>query len=123
MYHKRTSIIKNIRIRALTFTSIFEIGDSSYIHSFTRALAVQREEELFFANEGDFSDEIFRRPFPAMPIMEPVYFERVSLNPVIKVDHIDIISISSSAVLHIGNSKNILLESRVKNIRQLRERQ
>lgn len=58
-----------------------------------------------------------------MPIMEPVYFERVSLNPVIKVDHIDIISISSSAVLHIGNSKNILLESRVKNIRQLRERQ
>lgn len=121
MYHKRTALIKDIKLRALTTSSVVEIGDSSYIRSYARARALQREEEKFFEEEGDFSAEIFQRPLPQDELMNSVVFESVSLNPIIRVNTIDIIAVSTSSVLHLGNSRSIFLESRVKNIRHLRE--
>lgn len=124
MLSKRTSSVNRININVLTIVSTLEIGDSSNIQAFSRAIAVQREKELFFANEGNFSEYgIFNEPIPFEPIIEDIAYETVSLHPIIKVQNIDILAVSTSSVIHIGNSKNAYLEARVKHIRQLEPRE
>ena len=122
--YKRTSIINDIDTTAVTISSIVEIGDSTYIHAFSRAFAVQREEQLFLGDEAQLANyEIFRRPFPDEPLTEHIHFESIPINPFIKVGSINITAVSSSSILHVGSSRNICLESRIKHVRHLRERQ
>lgn len=117
---KRTSYVNNVRVRALIISSSFEIGDSSYIHAFSRAIAVQRERELFFSNEQHFEDyPIFSVEIPFDPLTEELTYETTSINPFIKVNNINIIAFSTSSTLHIGNTKNVYLEARLKHIRDL----
>ncbi|MDF2791738.1 MAG: spore germination protein, partial [Neobacillus sp.] len=52
-------------------------------------------------------------------ITEKMTISTHNLLPVIKVNNISILAMSSSAILHVGNSENISLEARVKHIRQL----
>lgn len=117
----RTSYVNDIFVNSSGLTSVLEMGDSSCIHAFTRAIAVQREQEIFFENEGDFKKyAIFSLSIPFEPIKENITMEKVHLSPLIQVNKINLTAISTSSILHIGNSKNISLESRVLNIRQLR---
>jgi spore germination protein PE len=121
---KRTSNVGNINLTSLTIGSSFEIGDSVYIQSISRALAVQREVELFFDDEGNFSDfPIFQRPILLPPITEPFTYESMPKNLLIKVGKITIIAVSSASVLHIGSSRHINMESRIKHIRHLQPRE
>lgn len=123
MLNKRTSHVNHITIDSLAITSIFEIGDSSAIHAFSRAIAIQREQELFFSNEANFEDyEIFKREIPFEPITEEFTYESSPINSFIKVNRIDIIAVSTSSTLHIGSSSNVYLEARVKHIRHLNDR-
>lgn len=97
-----------------------EIGDSSFIQGVSRAIAVQREAEIFFGNEGDFkSYPIFTESIPLPPLNEHITMHTTQLNPVIKVRNIDVIGVSASSLLHIGSSKHISMESRVEHIRHL----
>ncbi|MBX9971914.1 spore germination protein GerPE [Cytobacillus firmus] len=117
---QRTSSVDKINIDTISFSSVFEIGDSCSIQGFSRALAVQREAEFFDAREGNFSAyPIFSEPIPLMPINKEIVIQTAQLNPIIKVQNIDIIGVSSSSVIHIGNSRDISMESRVKHIRQV----
>jgi spore germination protein PE len=117
---KRTSAVDKINIDTLAFSSVFEIGDSSVIQGFSRAIAVQREAEYFGAREGSFSEySIFSEPIPLLPIEEEISIQTTQLNPVIKVQNIDINGVSSSSIIHIGSSKHISMETRVKHFRQL----
>ncbi|WP_394583218.1 spore germination protein GerPE [Cytobacillus firmus] len=117
---QRTSSVANIHIDTIAFSSIFEIGDSCLIQGFSRALAVQREAEYFDAHEGNFAAyPIFSEPIPLLPIDEVITIQTTQLNPIIKVQNIDIIGVSSSSVVHIGNSGNISMEARIKHIRQV----
>jgi spore germination protein PE len=117
---QRTSSVDRIHIDTIAFSSVFEIGDSCFIKGFSRALANQREVEYFFAKEGNFSVyPIFREPIPLIPIEEDITIQTTQLNPIIRVQNIDINGVSSSSVIHIGNSGNISMESRVKHIRQI----
>ncbi|MGG0719150.1 spore germination protein GerPE [Robertmurraya massiliosenegalensis] len=123
MLNKRTSSVDHIIINSLSIVSTLEIGDSSQIQAFSRAIAVQREHEIFFTNEIKFSDfDIFTETIPMEPIFEDVAFETFTINPIIKVGFIDITGVSTSSVVHIGNTKNVYMESRIKHIRHLRER-
>ncbi|WP_077211141.1 spore germination protein GerPE [Bacillus dakarensis] len=123
MLNKRTSYVNHITIDSLATTSTFEIGDSTAIHAFSRAIAIQREQELFFSNEANFDDfEIFKREIPLDPITEELTYESSPINSFIKVNRIDIIGVSTSSILHIGSSNNVFLEARVKHIRQLNGR-
>lgn len=120
---KRTSIVNDIDTTALTISSIAEIGDSAHIHAFSRAFALQREEQLFLGDEAPLGNyDIFNRPFPDEPLAEHIQFESIAVNPFIKVGSINITAISSSSILHIGSSRNICLESRIKHVRHLREK-
>lgn len=117
----RTSYVNSIQVDTVAFSSIIQLGDSSSIQGFSRALAVQREAELFFGNEGNFSlYPVFSEPILMPPITENLSVEmNNTFSSCIKVNDINIIGISSSSLLHIGNSQNVQMELRIKHIRQL----
>ncbi|MFF2446234.1 spore germination protein GerPE [Neobacillus sp. NPDC058068] len=116
----RTSSVDSLQVKEVAFCSVIQLGDSCIINGFSRALAVQREAEIFFGDEGNFpSYPIFKRQLPLPPITEKISIVRHNLNPIIKVNNIKVTAVSSSAILHVGNSKHISMEARVKHIRQL----
>ncbi len=117
---QRTSSVDNVAVKVASFASIIQLGDSCIINGLSRAIAVQREAEIVYGNEGSFTAyPVFSEPIPFQPIYEPFTIRTYNPIPLIKVQNIDIIGISSSSILHVGNSKHISMEARVKHIRQL----
>ncbi|MED1470248.1 spore germination protein GerPE [Bacillus salipaludis] len=116
---QRTSNVDQLNVMVLSYSSIIQLGDSCIVNGFSRAIAVQREAEIFYGNEGNFPTyTVFKKPIPLPPINEAISFIPHNPKPMIKVKKIDIIGISSSSILHVGNSRNISMEARVKHIRQ-----
>lgn len=117
---QRTSVVNAIKVHSASFSSTIQLGDSRIVNGFSRALAVQREADVFFGKEGNFSKyPIFTEPIPLLPITEELTLSTHNTLPVIKVNTISILAMSSSAILHVGNSENVSMEARVKHIRQL----
>lgn len=117
---QRTSIVNRLEANTLLFSSVIEIGDANYIQGFSRALAVQRESEIFFGNEGSFDRfPVFSKPIFFNPFEEDLTMFTEQLHPVIKVDYIDITGVSAASIIHIGSSNHVFMESRIKHIRQL----
>lgn len=117
---QRLSSVDFLNVMVASYSSIIQVGDSVKLHGFSRALAVQREAEIFYGNEGNFpSFNISSRPIVLQPITEDISFTVHNPKPLIKVKNIDIIGISNSSVLHVGNTKDVSMEARVKHIRQL----
>lgn len=117
---QRTSFINYMDIKVASYSSILQVGDSCIINGFSRALAVQREVEAFYENEGNFSVyPVFSEPIPFLPITENVTYISHHLNPVIKVNKLHVIGFSAASILHVGNSQHISMEARIKHIRQL----
>jgi spore germination protein PE len=117
---QRTSSVDELNVKIAAFASTIQLGDSCIINGYSRALAVQREVETFYGNEGNFSSyHVFSEPIPLPVINENLPYMSHNLNPIIKVKKIGIIGISSASILHVGNSKDISMEVRVKHIRQL----
>jgi spore germination protein PE len=87
-------------------------------------MAVQREEELFFGNEGNFSSyPVYSEPIPFIPITENITLHTHNqLSSCIKVNDINILGVSSASLLHVGNSQAIQMEARIKHIRHLKNR-
>lgn len=122
MLHKRTSYVGDIHILSLDIASNLEIGDTTMIESFARVLALQREEEIFYSNEGDFSQyNIFIEPVEFQPISENIFFESTSTNPFINVKKLNVKFVSTTSVIQIGSNKQAYMESRIKHIRQLKQ--
>jgi spore germination protein PE len=117
---QRTSAVNAIKVNSASFATTVQLGDSRIINGFSRALAVQREADVFYGNEGNFSKyPVFSEPIPLLPINEKITMSTHNPFPVIKVNHISILAMSSAAILHVGNSENVSMEARVKHIRQL----
>ncbi|WP_102271872.1 spore germination protein GerPE [Cytobacillus massiliigabonensis] len=117
---QRTSVVNYLKVDTVSFSSILEIGDSTFTQGFSRAIAVQREAEAFFGNEADFTSySAFQIPIPFSPITENISMHSQQLKPIIKVQNIDVIGVSSSSILQIGSSKHISMEARVDHIRHL----
>ncbi|MDM5328344.1 spore germination protein GerPE [Neobacillus sp. CF12] len=117
---QRSSVVNAIKVTSASFSSTIQLGDSHIINGFSRALAVQREADVFYGNEGNFSKfPIFSEPIPLLPITEKMSLSTHNTLPVIKVNTISILAMSSSAILHVGNSENVSMEARIKHIRQL----
>lgn len=119
---QRTSVVDELRINVVSFSSIIEIGDATYFQAFSRALAIQRQKELFYGKEGFFSDySIFSEPIPFPGITEKIHCHFENIKPIIKVHHMDIIGISSSSLTQIGNCRHLFAETRIHHIRQIDE--
>ena len=118
----RTSIVKNINISAIDFSSVFQVGDSYYVKPRSMVLAVQREISVFNGNEGHFNFPIFSKPIPKPIINENVKMNIINKKPVIKVNNINIIGVSTSGIFQVGSTPYIDTENRTKHIRQLIEK-
>ncbi len=102
----------------LAFSSLYQIGDSQNINALSKAYAVQRQKELFLTSEGSFDFEVFTNPIDLPKINPNIRINRLNLCP-IKVNKMYIRYTSFSSIIHIGNTSNVYMEGRVKNIRQL----
>lgn len=120
----RTAQVGFVNVISLASASIVQVGDRGSTHARLSALAVQRKEDHWTAGEAYFeSHDIFSRPWPIL--RDPAYesgqvLQAVSchVSPRISVGCVSVIAISSSSSLHIGNSRSVLGEARVKHIRQ-----
>ncbi|WP_070119862.1 spore germination protein GerPE [Bacillus marinisedimentorum] len=121
--YSRISLVKEILAGSVIFSSVFEIGDSNHLNLKSRALAVQREQQIFFDREGAFNYPLFKRNIlPPPPVRVPFTMSAIYEEPLIRVNKIDIKGVSSSSALHIGSTCWIKAEARVKHIRQLESR-
>lgn len=119
---KRISKVERIGIQILTFSSHLLIGDSTIINAKSDTFAVKRDKELFLENEGDVINYgIFSLPLVLPPINQQIYFRNQHMCGCIVVNRINILGATSSSIIQIGSNKNIYLENRRKEIRQIAE--
>jgi spore germination protein PE len=117
---KRTSIVNHTKVINVSLSSVFQIGDSAQITPRSRALAVQRQLQLFYGNEGNFEQfPIFTIELPKPNWQENITIGRYNPSPFIKVNRINITSVAAASIYHIGSTNYVDSESRVKHIRQL----
>jgi len=117
---QRSSSVKKLHVTSASLSSIIQLGDSTVINGFSRAIAVQKEQQLFIGDSVDFSRyPIFRRPFVFPQENEQLTISTYHLNPIISVNTINVMGVSASSVLHIGNTQSVNMEARVKHIREL----
>ncbi len=118
----RMSNVTSAYVNSVGLSSVFQIGDSLQITPTTNALAVQREEERYYGYEGDTSMyQTFQEEIPQPIIYEAVITNFFHENPRINVHMVNITALSSSSVFHIGSTKDIISEARVKHIRQIKD--
>jgi spore germination protein PE len=115
---KRCSIVNELSGITLSFSSVYQLGDSQTILSTTKAYAVQREKEFFLSSEGTFDSDVFNKTVELPPINRNVIVNRMNLSP-IRVNCMKVQATAFSSIIHIGNTCNVYMDSRVKNIRQL----
>ena len=104
---KRNSIVQNVHILSILGASVFEIGDSVRIMAISKAIAVQRESQIFYGNEGNFNAfPIFSEPIPIpiSPIPAPIINKYNEL-PNICVGRVAIKGVSTSGIFQIGNTE------------------
>jgi len=119
---QRTSVVDKLSVNVVSFSSTVEIGDVTYYQALSRALAVQRQRELFYGTEGHFKNySVFSEPIVLPPITERVESHFENLKPIIKVQHINITGVSSASLLQVGNCRHLYSEARIKHIRQLEQ--
>lgn len=120
---KRTSSIQHVKLVTLSTSAVFEIGDSKEISPVSKAIAIQRERAIFLVDELHFQDfNIFSMPIPQPLAYESVDMVQINESPHIQVGSIELFSVSSSSVVHLGSSESIQTDSRIKHIRHLFER-
>ncbi|MRX73519.1 spore germination protein GerPE [Bacillus lacus] len=120
---KRTSVVQTAYLNSAGLSSVFQIGDALRIHNKTNVFAVQREQEIFYINEGNLQEyAIFKEEIPLPLIDENITINVYHDKPFIQVKAVKVTAISSSAVFQIGSVNEMYLESRVKHTRQLRFR-
>jgi spore germination protein PE len=115
---KRCSLVNELSGISLSFSSVYQLGDSQTIFSTTKALAVQREKEYFLGSEGSFDSDVFNKTVELPPVESNVIVNRMNLSP-IKVNCMKVQATAFSSIIHIGNTCNVYMDSRVKHIRQL----
>ena len=120
----RTTKVNLFRVNSVSFSSILEIGDATYCYPKTNIIAVQKEGGVE-SDEGFEFDKysLFKRstpPYPPKPnVQKRTYNHKKSLH----VDAINITGVTSSAVVQLGNVKNVRSEARIKHIRILEDEQ
>ncbi len=118
----RTSVVDSIRVIAIIFGSIFEIGDMDSLHAQSNILAVQRERERFLGEEPPaFNLPPFKYETIIFPSI-PVHTHFSNPTPFIKVGDLNVIAASVSSSLIIGHINDISLESQVRHIRHYKDK-
>ncbi|MDP1418347.1 spore germination protein GerPE [Peribacillus simplex] len=116
----RISKVKSLLSDTVSFSSTLQIGDTSYIDGNALAIAVQKKSETFDSVDIHFENyDIFKKPLYIPRLNEPVISSFSNPNPFIRVGNINIIGISASSVVGVGNVGHARMESRAKHIREV----
>lgn len=109
-----------MNILSVDSSGTIQVGDSNQITPETNIFALQREQANFQGNEYEdlSSFSIYSQALPLPLLTECINQVTVHENPVIKVNSIQVIGIAASGVVHVGSTRTIQAEARVKNIRQ-----
>ncbi len=115
-------MVNHTNVIDVSLSSTFLIGDAVQITPSSKALAVQRQVQLFFTTEGDFDAyPIFNMQIPKMPLENDIKIKRYNISQFIKINQINVISVSASSIYQIGSNNTIDAETRIKHIRQLHQ--
>jgi spore germination protein PE len=115
---KRISKVKNIKIDSVAESAIVLVGDAVHVRPRSKEIEVQQEKTTFTGNEPKFYDyPIFTRPIPQPAVDEDVQMIVQNKSPWIKVNKVDIVVITASAVFQVGSNKSIHTDDRKKEIR------
>nr|WP_280518457.1 spore germination protein GerPE [Lederbergia wuyishanensis] len=119
----RNSVVQHILVYSILSNGVLEIGDTVFLRPSTQALAVQRQQELYFGKEANYQPRIFSENIPIPPFAFPPPFTRkYHEKPNICVGRISIKGISTSGMVQIGNTEHVYSEAKVDHIRQLSDR-
>lgn len=119
---KRTASVGYIKVHGITFSAIFNIGDSVNAQPKSRGIAVQKEGATFVDDEGmQFNDySLFYREanWPAGSGTKFVQKSTTNHTGMIKVGNIAILGVSQASILQIGSLDEVYAEARIKHFRQ-----
>jgi spore germination protein PE len=117
---RRFSIIHDITVFSIGISSIIQIGDTNTADLKNRNIAVQRETEFFLNNETPFEAyPMFTDTEITIPTRSTeVRMHTINACPFISVDHISIVSILNSSMIHAGSIDYVYSNSRIHQIRQ-----
>ncbi|MFB4167128.1 spore germination protein GerPE [Virgibacillus sp. JSM 102003] len=117
---KRIASVKHIEVHGLTYSGVFNIGDTSNARPKTRGLAIQKEGAAFADDEGLYFNKftIFQREANWPSDALKIHKNTLNHSDIIQVESISILGVSQSAILHIGNLNELSAEARVKHFRQ-----
>ena len=106
----RTSHVRRIILRNLSSSSNMHIGDAHYIDSTADILGALQNSNIFYTSylvdELD-KDTGYSYKAPCPSIDENIKMTKFNTIPKIRVNNIDVISVSSSSTLQIGNTDHI----------------
>jgi spore germination protein PE len=110
-------------INSIAGSSICNIGDTVHFNPRFKAIAVQRESNVWNeAYEHDFEDySIFKRDANWIKNSIPVETYFVHHNSDITVNNVSITGVSQASTVQFGGLKKINTESRIKHIRILQD--
>lgn len=116
----RISIVQDVKLRSMLFSSMVQVGDNVAIDAGADILAVQRELPIFRGDEGDMRQiPIFSQQLTVPIIDEQVDVKRINTSGRIEVGSVDILGLSVASVLQIGSNRSVTCFCRTKHIRQL----
>ncbi|WP_226658646.1 spore germination protein GerPE [Guptibacillus hwajinpoensis] len=118
--YSRSSLVNWIYVTSLDSSGTVQIGDSNQITPETKIYALQREQPIFDSNEVEDLSQfpIYSQPLPLPLLTEDVRQTTIHEHPIIKVGSIHVTGIAASSVLHVGSTKFIRSEARVKHNRE-----
>ncbi|QHT61893.1 spore germination protein GerPE [Paenibacillus lycopersici] len=124
-YPVRVSEVGGVCLTSIGTSSIAQFGDRADVDANLRAIAVQRESDHLDKDNVYFeSYDLFSQPVPLptpwllAAAQDPVDMRTINREPRISVGCIDVIAISGSALVLVGNGLNTKGQSRISNIRQ-----
>jgi len=116
----RTALVAQLRIITIEDGSILQVGDTVQTVPVSNVLAVQRELPRYAGNEGALSAfPVFAQEIPAVIVKEAVSLSIRNDDPYIRVPFIEITGVSTSGIVHLGNTGTIAAQVRTKHIRQM----
>ncbi len=118
--YSRSSLVNWIYVSSHDSSAVIQIGDSNQITPKTKIYALQRQLPIFKGNEVEDLTQypIYSQSIPLPLLTESLRQTTIHENPIIKVGSIRVIGLAASSVLHIGSTRTIQTESRVKHNRE-----
>ena len=118
--YSRSSLVNWMYVSSHDSSAVIQIGDSNQITPKTKIYALQRQLPIFKGNEVEDLTQypIYSQSIPLPLLTESLRQTTIHENPIIKVGSIRVIGVAASSVLHIGSTRTIQTESRVKHNRE-----